>query len=120
MGSLTFAPSVCEQRHTTQPRINLSFGSSLNLEPVANGGRSLSAVAGERGHDAEAPPARSCSDQAGHSRTTSTEISTRSSATAKVGRARAGRARNRAESIAVHTYIWDSRWTRRERIELSD
>jgi hypothetical protein len=32
---------VCEQRHTTQPRINLPCGSSLNLGLVANGGRSF-------------------------------------------------------------------------------
>jgi hypothetical protein len=38
---LTYALLVCEQRHTTQPRINLSCGSSLNLGPVANGGRSF-------------------------------------------------------------------------------
>jgi hypothetical protein len=50
VGFLTYAPSVCEQRHIKQPRINLSGGSSLNLGLVANGGRSFAvAQASPRG-----------------------------------------------------------------------
>jgi hypothetical protein len=61
VGRLTYVLPMCERRHATQPRTNLSCGSSLNLGPVAMAGALLlSAVAGERHHDADAPLAGIC------------------------------------------------------------